>query len=128
MATDLQTAFDEACRLWNEQKYDELGKHFDVDIIMKKLDDPGSIVGIGNVLVYLNEDQAQKKPMLEKIKPEEKNEWADHTVAQISGTAHYRDKAKDTTTTPVRFSFTFTRAKKEEDWLLINAFQSRRNE
>jgi len=125
MATDLRREFDEEIALWNAANYNELGKRFDVDVIMKRLDDPGSVVGIGNVLVYLNENQAQKRPRFEPVNVETPITWASGTVGQISGTATYLDKQGDSQTTPVRFTFTFARADNKEDWLLVNAFQAR---
>jgi len=127
MATDLLTAFNEACELWNAANYDKLAERFDADIIMKKLDDAGSIVGIGNALVYLNANQLLKHPKLEQIKAEKPLTWASDTIGQVSGTAQYKDKTKpaDGKITPVRFTFTFTRANDTEEWLIANAFQAR---
>jgi hypothetical protein len=121
-ATKLQQIFEDSYKLWNEGRYDDLAKRFDVDIIMKRLDDPGSVSGIGNVLVYLNKNQAPKRP---QFKPDTvEDPIISDTVAQISGTARYLDKM-GANPIPVRFTFTFTRADEDEDWLMINAFQAR---
>jgi hypothetical protein len=125
MREELKNEFDRGVQLWNAADYDELGKGFDVDIIMKKLDDPGSVVGIGNALVYLNANQKAKRPKLSPVAIEHIFIWGGGTVGQISGTASYQDKDTDSRTTPVRFTFTYTRASEQEDWLLVNAFQAR---
>jgi len=39
MKDELRREFERGCDLWNAAKYEELGKGFDVDIIMKKLDE-----------------------------------------------------------------------------------------
>ena len=121
----LREVFDKACQEWNAAKYDELAKRFDVDIIMKKLDDPGSVSGIGNVLVYLNKNQAPKRPKFTPHTVETPIIWGHNTIGQISGTANYLDKEGDSESVPVRFTFTFVRTDGDEDWLMINAFQAR---
>lgn len=127
MKDDLKKEFAQGCDLWNAADYDALGKRFDVDIIMKKLDDPGSVCGIGNTLVYLNENQKSKHPHFDPVEVETPIVWAGGTVGQVSGTATYRDRDTDPDSkkVPVRFTFTYTRASDDEDWLLINAFQAR---
>jgi hypothetical protein len=121
MSTDLRQAFKTACDLFNGAKYNDLGPLVDIDIVMKKVDDPGSIVGIGNVITYLNLQQAQQKPQFEVDKIETVR-GADGTMGQISGTAHYQDKKRVNVKILVRFTFTFTRDDLGDDWMLINAF------
>ncbi len=126
MPTSLEDVFKHAWDEWNRGDYNKLGERFDVNIIMKKLDDPGSVVGIGNALVYLNENQKLKKPQFTPDKVDKPIIWANETVGQISGTARYLDKQGDPKgPTPVRFTFTFTRASDKEEWLIINLFQAR---
>ncbi len=125
MKDELRREFERGCDLWNAAKYEELGKGFDVDIIMKKLDDPGSVVGIGNTLVYLNSNQRSKHPQFFPVAIEKIFIWGSGTIGQVSGTAKYQDKEADKKTTAVRFTFTYARASEDEDWLLINAFQAR---
>ena len=125
MPTSLEDVFKHAWDEWNRGDYNKLGERFDVNIIMKKLDDPGSVVGIGNAFVYLNENQKPKKPQFTAGNVEKPITWANGTVAQISGTAKYLDKQGDPKATPVRFTFTFTRASEKEEWLIINLFQAR---
>jgi len=127
-ASKLQHMLDEALKLWNEAKYDDLAKVFDEDIIIKKLDDPGSVSGIGNVLVYLDKSQKPKKPQFKIKHAEPAYIWADGTVAQISGTAEYQDKIQDPKIVPVRFTFTFNRDDEGDGWLVVNAFQARRRD
>ena len=51
--------------LFNAGNYDEFGKFFDVDAVMKRVDDPGSISGIGNLMAYLNTHQKPQNPQFE---------------------------------------------------------------
>jgi hypothetical protein len=125
MSTILHEAFKEACKLFNAGKYEELGKVSDPDVIMKRVDDPGSIAGIGNFVVYLKTHQGSEKPQIEIETINVENEivrGAAQTNGQISGTAEYRDKATDKETIPIRFAFTFTRKDNKAQWLLINVF------
>jgi hypothetical protein len=121
MATDLGTAFEEVSALFNAGRYDDLGKFFDQDAIMKRVDDPGSIAGIGNLMAYLNTHQKPQNPQFEGAKITSKKEPSS-TQGIVIGTANYRDKKTDKDTTPVQFTFVFTRDDAQSDWLLINAF------
>src|SRR5712692_10005853 len=96
----------------------------DGDIIMKKVDDPGSVVGIGNVIKYLKGRQAQVGPQLTDIVCDG-DPYETDTMAQVSGIGQMHDKSGDTGI-PVRFTFTFTRGRKDEDWLVINAFAAKK--
>lgn len=121
MSTDLEKAFAHACGLFNNTQYDQLLPLLDPDIIMKRVDDPGSIVGVGNVIAYLRGRQAQLQPQFSNVHVEAIR-GANGTNGQISGTARYQDEKKIPLTIPVRFTFTFARSSTDEDWLLINAF------
>ena len=121
MSTDLHQTFEHTVALFNEGKYNELGEFFDIDVIMKRVDDPGSIVGIGNLIAYLNTHQKSELPQFEDIKIESQR-GDDDTQGIIVGTAKYRDKKHDRGTIPIRFSFVFTREDLDGDWLLINTF------
>jgi hypothetical protein len=125
MKDELRREFERGCQLWNAADYNELGKRFDVDVVMKKLDDPGSMIGIGNTLVYLNENQKAKHPHFTPTAIEKIFIWGSGTVGQVSGTANYQDKEAEPKITAVRFTFTYTRSSEKEPWLLINAFQAR---
>ena len=121
MSANLKETFYLAISHFNRTDYDELLPLMDGEIIMKKVDDPGSVVGIGNVINYLKGRQAQFKPELTDINLDG-NPWAQNgTMAQVSGTAQYHDK-KGAPGLPVRFTFSFTRGSQDEDWMLINAF------
>ncbi len=126
MSASLATAFGEVCNLFNRKDYDGLAKCCDTDFIMKKVDDAGSIVGLGNVIVYLNTHQAAQNPKIENVNIDKEVVDPTETFGQVSGTAEYRDKATDKTTTAIRFIFTFTRGDKDADWMLINAFGAAR--
>ncbi len=125
-ATTLQDLLTQFVKLWNAADYDKLAESFDEDIVIKKLDDPGSVSGIGNVLVYFNKNQKAKKPQFNIVEAEPAIIWGNSTVAQISGTAEYQDKIQEPKTVPVRFTFTFCRASQDENWEVINAFQAMR--
>lgn len=121
MSTDLRQAFDIACALFNEGKYDDLRPFMHIDIIMKLVDDPGSVVGIGNVITYLNGHQATKGPRIEGT--EHAKLRGEHgTLGQAIGTGRYRDKKADHGTVQIQYAFTFTRDDDQSDWMLINAF------
>jgi hypothetical protein len=122
MATDLKKAFDQVCELFNNGDYEKLAQYLDTDIITKKVDDPGSVVGIGNVTTYFKAHQTSRNPKIEKCEIEKLVVDSSQTYGQVNGIAEYRDKAKDTKTTAIRFSFTFTRGSANEDWYLINSF------
>jgi hypothetical protein len=124
MSAHLKEAFYLVINHFNRTEYDELLPLMDGDIIMKKVDDPGSVVGIGNVINYLKGRQAQLRPELTDIVVDG-NPWdQDGTTAQVSGTGQMHDK-KGAPGVPVRFTFTFTRSGEDEDWLVINAFAAR---
>ena len=131
-AVKLRHLLDEWLKLWNKGDYDKLAEVFDADIIIKKLDDPGSVSGIGNVLTYLNKNQKTKRPQFTIEHAEPVYVWDSGTLAQISGTGIYRDrtdehaKERDKSPLPVHFTFTFSRDGKDHDWLVVNAFQARR--
>jgi hypothetical protein len=121
MSTDLQQTFEQAAKLFNDGSYDQLGRLFHLDAIMKRVDDPGSIVGLGNLIAYLNTHQKSQNPQFEDIKIQsQKGDTG--TQGIIIGTAKYRDKKSDHGTIPVQFTFVFTRDATDTDWLLINAF------
>jgi hypothetical protein len=124
---DLDEILELAIELWNDGNYEDLAELFDVDIIMKKLDDPGSVNGMGNALVYLKKNQYNKKPKLTVV---HKNKWFvsdDKTLAQITGVGKYIDKLGEPEL-DVHFTFTFTRDRNDREWLLVNAFQAYKTE
>ena len=125
MSAHLREAFDLVINHFNKTEYDELLRLMDGDIIMKKVDDPGSVVGIGNVISYLKGRQAQFRPELTHIVCEGEPWEQTGTMAQVSGTGQMHDK-KGAPGVPVRFTFTFTRGSEDDDWLVINAFAARK--
>lgn len=122
--------YDKVVAHWNKAEYDELAELCDANIILKKVDDSDSIVGIGNVLVYLNKLQKPKKPQFLADQVLFKRVSRHYTLGQVSGTAEYTDNS----TRPghgekprkppmkVRFTFILTRASSDEKWLVANAF------
>jgi hypothetical protein len=127
MSANLRETFEKVIEHFNAAEYDKLLTFMDADIIMKKVDDPGSVVGIGNVFNYLKGRQAALRPILDNRHYDGEPEvWRqDGTMAQVTGTGQMHDKA-DSPGVEVRFTFTFTRTKKGEDWLVINAFAARK--
>jgi hypothetical protein len=125
MSAHLKEAFDLVINHFNKTEYDELLPFMDGDIIMKKVDDPGSVVGIGNVINYLKGRQAQFRPELTEIVYDGDPWKQSGRMAQVSGTGQMHDK-KGAPGVPVRFTFTFTRGGEDEDWQVINAFAARK--
>ena len=126
MATDLKGAFDEVLALFNRTDYVALASKMDPDIITKRVLNPGSIVGIGNVQAYLIGRMKPLEPrMLDLLDvtlyPNDEAGRANALNAQVSGIAKYYDK-QNGPSTPVRFIWTFARKNNTEDWALINAF------
>jgi hypothetical protein len=126
MKDALREEFKHQINLWNATNYDKLAERFDENIIMKKLDDPGSVIGIGNVLAYLNKNQKSKAPQFTLDDIQDVFIWGAGTIAQVVGTATYQDRRTQTPTTEVRFVFTYSRSSVHDDWLMVNAFQARR--
>jgi hypothetical protein len=120
MATQLLQAFKQASELFNAGKYDELGAMLSSNVILKRVGDPGSIVGIGNVLGYLNTHQKSQQPQFLNDRIQAQIEKA--TQGIIGGTAEYRNKPGDRETIPVQFTFVFVRNDPNDDWMLTNLF------
>jgi hypothetical protein len=116
-----KVVFKLANKLWNDVNYDDLGELFDVDIIMKKLDDPGSVVGIGNALTYLKKNQVVRRPQFNVTR--QFSPYKSPLLVQVSGEGKYLDKTGEAEI-PVLFTFTFKREKEDKEWLLVNAFQA----
>ena len=70
MSTNLQKSFDTAYALFNAGKYDDLRPLMHTDIILKLVDDAGSVVGLGNVITYLNGQQADRLPQFVPVEIE----------------------------------------------------------
>jgi hypothetical protein len=119
MAKDLLEAFIQAAQLFNTGNIDEVGEIFDSDVIMKRVGDPGSVVGIGNVIAYLKR-QKRQGPQLLNAKITFQQEKG--TQGIVGGTADYRNRAGDSNTTPLQFTFVFARNDANGNWRLINLF------
>jgi hypothetical protein len=124
--TDLKGAFDEVLDLFNRLDYETLASKMDPDIITKRVLNPGSIVGIGNVQAYLIGRMKPLQPRMLNLKdvtyyPSDQAAQANAMNAQVGGTADYHDKGSGPPTR-VRFVWTFARKNNTEDWSLINAF------
>jgi hypothetical protein len=103
-------------------------------INLKRVDDPTTVVGIANVIYYLNSTQVLKAP---KFIPNTRVEWppanTDNEIrATVRGKGTYQDSTVvyedvngDDVLVPdpldVHYLFSFARKKTTERWLLINA-------
>jgi len=126
-AKELRDRFIEVCDFSNQWKdYDKFVSCLHEDVILKKVDDPESVCGIGNVYTYLKLKQAPLKPEFAYGDITRCSEWPStgRTIGQVSGTGTYGDTAKSPKVN-IRYTFTFTRATADEEWLLINAFAAR---
>jgi hypothetical protein len=120
MSKNLEQTFYDAIGAFNRGKYEEeLAPLLDPDIILKRVDDPGSVVGIGNVMAYLKFRQGKLNPQLDVTKPMLRQ--SSPTLGQVSGEAVYHDQNGDDGI-PVRFTFTFARGNENDAWLLVNGF------
>jgi hypothetical protein len=119
MAKDLRQAFQHAAELFNGGNMDEVGEIFDSDVIMKRVGDPGSVVGIGNVIAYLKR-QKRQNPQLLNAKITFQQEKG--TQGIVGGTAEYKNRLGDSDTTPLQFTFVFARNDPNSNWRLINLF------
>jgi hypothetical protein len=120
MPMDLGEAYQDVLDRFNNVDYEGLLGVFDPDIILKRVLNPHSIVGIGNVEPYLRTHMAPHKPSLQKIADLHFHQ-ASATYAYVSGTGDYYDDATKPPTR-VRFTWSFSRDDKTEEWSLINAF------
>lgn len=120
MAKDLREAFEQASTLFNAARYDDLGAMLDCDVVLKRVGSPGLLVGIGDVIVYLNTHQKPQNPQL--LNPKISYQLDKGTWGIVSGTAEYKNKQGDSGTTTVQFTFIFARSDPNSDWLIINLF------
>jgi hypothetical protein len=121
MATDLGEAFDLVLVVFNNADYEKLAEQMHPDIVFKRVDDPDSIVGIGNVKAYFIARMLPQRPQLLDVKDKTlyPKDWKHATYGQVSGTGYYRDNRDPI---HVRFTFSFVRKNEGEDWMLINGF------
>jgi len=122
MAKDLLLdAFEQACKVYNAGEYDKLGALLDTDIIFKRVDDATSVVGIGNVIAYMNTHQKALKPQFQNIQNLSMT-GVSGTQGIVRGTAEHVDNQQNKKTIPIEFIFVFTRDDTNSSWMLINAF------
>src|SRR5258708_14191281 len=106
MAKDLLEAFKQAAQLFNTGNMEEVGEIFDSDVIMKRVGDPGPVVGIGNVIAYLKRQKRQGPQLLNaKITFQQ----AKSAQGIVGGTANYKNRAGDPNTPPLPFTLVFAR-------------------
>ncbi len=135
MPTQLYTAFNNAVGFFNNGNYNTLLQYLHDTIIMKRVDDPTSVIGVGNVIAYLNGLQAPLRPV---FTPTTQTEWSptansDNAVhANMSGSGTYQDNSLaytdvlgnphlPSTAFPVQYVFTYRRKTTSDFWLLVNA-------
>jgi hypothetical protein len=122
MAKDLlMQAFEQASKLYNAGDYDKLGALLDIDVMLKRVDDPGYVAGIGNVIAYLNTHQKLLKPQFQNFQ-NVTSTGGNGTQGIVRGSADHVDNQQDRKTIPIDFTFVFTRDNTNSDWLLIIAF------
>ena len=121
MSKNLEQTFYDALGAFNRGKYEEdLAPLLDHDVILKRVDDAGSVAGFGNVMAYLRFQQAKLNPQLD-ITNQPTFRQPSATLGQVSGEGQYHDRNGDGGIS-VRFTFTFARADEDDEWLLANAF------
>jgi hypothetical protein len=127
MAKGLQAAYDQVLGLFNKGDYPGLMGVIDADIILKRVLNPGSVVGIGNVEAYLRTHMMPLKPSFKNVAPTLfPKPPADQTAvnAHVRGEGDYYDDTvnKPAASTHVHFVWMFTRSNTSEDWSLIHVF------
>src|SRR5258708_9173912 len=93
---------------------------FEYDVIMKRVEHPGSVVGIGNVLAYLNTHQQSQKPQFVNVNIQLQKEAMAATHGIVSGNALFKNNQG--ASIPIHFTFVFARNNPDRDWLLVNLF------
>jgi hypothetical protein len=138
MPSQLLTLFQAAEQAFNNAPatgdYNNLAEYLHHSVTMKRVDDPSSVMGIANVIFYLNSTQVVRAP---RLVAGTFAEWPANTDLEIRatiirGTGTYRDNSvpyNDVTNTPVPVStpinvhyiFSFVRKTIKDKWQIINA-------
>jgi hypothetical protein len=126
MPVDLLEAYRDVLERINKLDYEGLATVMDPDIILKRVLKPGSVIGIGNVKVYLIHHMLPRKPSFRNLTDvtfylANKADQASAIHAQVSGIGEYY-QWQSKPSTRVRFIWTFTRTDSREEWFLLNAF------
>jgi hypothetical protein len=136
--SQLLTMFARACTAFNNApntpgNYNNLLRYLHHDVTIKRVDDPTTVVGIANVIYYLNSTQVIKAPQLIVANSTEWPVPTDPEIrATIRGDGTYQDNsvayvdvtgANHLPSNPfnIHYLFGFTRKTANDFWLLINA-------
>jgi hypothetical protein len=137
--SQLLTRFTEAYTAFNNgpnnrpDNYNNLLRYLHHDVRIKRVDDPTTVVGIANVIYYLNSTQVDRAPRLSVTNSTEwplntdpeiratirgNGTYQDNSVAyvDVTGNRHGPSEAFD-----IYYLFSFTRKTPSDLWLLINA-------
>jgi hypothetical protein len=127
--TDLKAAAKTVIDAFNRPVKDANG-HFDYytllsimdpDVVIKRVLNPGSIVGIGNVESYLNYHMGPNEAYLNY----DQANWQLYpknptTHGEVNGTGTYHDDHGKTTAT-IKFTLVFARKTNKDNWALTSA-------
>jgi hypothetical protein len=116
--TDLRQTYDEARRLFNEKRYDDLRPLFHEDIIYTKIHSSGWYRGRDEAIAALNEYKAIDNPQFLPYKEEAFAPGG--TIRHIAGQAIWERK-KGGSHEEIDYIFTFIRDAEGDPWLLIDA-------
>jgi hypothetical protein len=128
MAVNLMNAYHNIRDLFNAWNYNDLVAAMDANIVVKKVQHPDSISGIGNVSVYLNSQMLPLKPTFTNhtdiaFHPNHLDAQASATYGLVRGVGDYVDNTvKGDKAIKVFFVWSFTRSYSTEDWMLVNVF------
>jgi hypothetical protein len=128
MTTDLQTAYQNVLTQFNAGQYNLMEQSMHTDIVIKKVVHRETVIGIGNVVTYLNSQMAPVNPVATvatvNFHPRTPANQATATIGVVHGEGTYQDDHSGGQI-PVRFCWTFVRDATTQDWLLLNVFGHR---
>lgn len=124
--TDLRQTFDEAVKIFNDGRYDDLRPLLDPGIVWKRLHHAESLVGANpagdfdhDVVKWLN---AVKLPLKPQFLPEPgTTKTVADNVQKISGPGKWKSSSQAPLEN-LEYIFTFARGSAGAPWLLVNAF------
>jgi hypothetical protein len=127
MAGELKTLYQNITKWVQAWDYTSLGTVMDPQIIAKKVLHPDYVAGKNTLMAYLQYDMFASKPIFTpddtKIKyhPKAAADQDSATYAHVRGIGTYQDSGADTPVS-VAFVWSFSRATKNDTWLLVNVF------
>jgi hypothetical protein len=125
--TDLQQTFDEAVRIFNGGRYDDLRPLLDPAIVWKRLHHRESLIGANaagdiddDVVQWLNKVKLPQKPQFLPA-PQRTTMTVADNVQKISGPGKWKS-SNEAPVENLEYIFTFARSNAGAPWLLVNAF------